>query len=132
MRSVYDLNSWFTLPWLHNNVELQGRTGLFFPLNCWALRWSLFKTVSPIALVMWTVEGSPSTVTHLESYCISIRVILLQIKKFAGTVWFRLFQQVWDQIACSKVLDIQRGFELSHFNFVMDWTSWLQVITGTS
>lgn len=129
--NAYSLSSWFTLPWLYITSSYKGERVISL-LKCWALRWSLFKTVSPIALVMWTVDGSPSTVPHHESYCISIRVILLQIMKFAGTIWFGLFQQVRDHLACSKVLGIQRGFELSHFNFVMNRTSWLLVITGTS
>ena len=37
----------------------------------------LFKTVSPIALAIWTVDGKTSLFLKTESYCISIRVILL-------------------------------------------------------
>jgi hypothetical protein len=40
------------------------------------LRVEIFMTVSPIALAMVTVEANPFTVLT-ESYCTSIRVILL-------------------------------------------------------
>jgi len=50
-------------------------------------------TVSSFALAIATVEVYLHC-SFLESYCIIIRVILLQIKNFAGTLRFILFQQV--------------------------------------
>jgi hypothetical protein len=48
-------------------------------------------TVSSVALAIWAVEANPLTVTT-ESYCISIRVILLRILKFAGTAEIKLLK----------------------------------------
>ena len=93
--------AWFTLPWLLITSSYMGDRIILLYKSV-DLRVEIFMTVSPIALAMVTVEANPFTVLT-ESYCTSIRVILLWILKFAGTVWIRLF------LACLSSFSLRKS-----------------------
>ena len=97
-----NLNAWFTLTWLNKYVKLHGRQGnisikgLDFGLTFYDSKFFCLGNMDCRVLY--------SLFLKTESYCISIRVILLWILKFAGTVEFKLF------IAFLSFLSLRKSF----------------------